>query len=213
MKNMALILRLVRRALPGVDTDALASEIRLRVGEELDYELEAANQREFAAAFRGHPCIVVPDVHESWCGSRVLVSDYVEGVGFEDLQRADDVVRNRAGEIVYRFFCGTLYRRHAFSGDPHPGNLLLQADGRIAFFDFGLFKRMSAPSVALELACQRAAAGQRAHELHRLMGERTSFPSPTASTPQTCSAVSTRRSAGTSSTRRCSSGPRWRRRR
>ena len=50
---------------------------------------------------------------------------------------------------------GTLYRRHEFSGDPHPGNFLLQDDGRVAFFDFGLFKRMDGPSVEFELACQR----------------------------------------------------------
>ena len=52
--------------------------------------------------------------------------------------------RDRLGEIVFRFFFGCLYRHHQFSGDPHPGNFLLLADGRVAFLDFGLFKRMDA---------------------------------------------------------------------
>jgi tRNA A-37 threonylcarbamoyl transferase component Bud32 len=165
------MMRLLHRALPGIDTDALAREIRLRVGEELDYELEARNQHQFAHAFRGHPFIVVPDAHAELSAKRVLVSDFVTGEAFETLRTESAEVRNRVGEIVYRFFCGTLYRRHAFSGDPHPGNFLLQPDGRVAFFDFGLFKRMDPASVRFELACQRAAAEGRAVDLHRLMSE------------------------------------------
>jgi predicted unusual protein kinase regulating ubiquinone biosynthesis (AarF/ABC1/UbiB family) len=178
MKNLALMMRLVQRALPGIDIDALAREIRIRIGEELDYELEARNQRAFAQAFRAHPFIVVPDALAELCGKRVLVSDYVEGRAFEAIKSEDDEVRNRVGEIVYRFFCGTLYRRHEFSGDPHPGNFLLQPDGRVAFFDFGLFKRMDAASVEFELACQRAAAEGRAVDLHRLMAEAGILPEP-----------------------------------
>jgi predicted unusual protein kinase regulating ubiquinone biosynthesis (AarF/ABC1/UbiB family) len=178
MKNLALLMRLVQRALPGIDTDALAQEIRLRVGEELDYQLEARNQHAFAQAFRGHPFVIVPDALEELCGPRVLVSEYVEGTGFEHLKTAPAEVRNRAGEIIYRFFCGTLYRRHEFSGDPHPGNFLLQADGRVAFFDFGLFKRMEPASVEFELQCQRAAAEGRAADLHRLMSEAGILPEP-----------------------------------
>jgi predicted unusual protein kinase regulating ubiquinone biosynthesis (AarF/ABC1/UbiB family) len=178
MKNLALIMRLVKRAVPGVDTDALAREIRMRVGEELDYELEAKNQRAFAEAFRGHPFVVVPDAIEALCGPHVLVSEYVQGTGFEELKSASDEVRNRVGEIVYRFFCGTLYRRREFSGDPHPGNFVLLADGSVAFFDFGLFKRMEPASVELELSCQRAAAEGRADELHRLMADAGILPEP-----------------------------------
>lgn len=184
MKNLALMMRLLKRALPGVDTDSVAREIRLRVGEELDYELEASHQRSLAAAFRGHPFVVVPDAFEGLCGKRVLVSEYVQGRSFDELKLADDELRDRLGEIIYRFFCGTLYRRHEFSGDPHPGNFLLQDDGRVAFFDFGLFKRMSADSVELELACQRAAAEGEAGELHRLMAEARILPEPERVDPE-----------------------------
>jgi predicted unusual protein kinase regulating ubiquinone biosynthesis (AarF/ABC1/UbiB family) len=178
MKNLALLMRLVRRALPGVDTDSLAREIQLRIGEELDYKLEAQNQHAFAKAFRGHPFVIVPDAIEELSGPRVLVSEYVAGTGFEQLKTAAPEVRNRAGEVIYRFFCGTLYRRHEFSGDPHPGNFLLQDDGRVAFFDFGLFKRMDGPSVEFELTCQRAAAEGRAQDLHRLMADAGILPEP-----------------------------------
>jgi predicted unusual protein kinase regulating ubiquinone biosynthesis (AarF/ABC1/UbiB family) len=178
MKNLALLMRVIRRALPGIDTDSLAREIRLRIGEELDYQLEARNQHAFAQAFRRHPFVVVPDAIEELSSPRVLVSEYVRGIGFEELKAAAPEVRNRAGEVIYRFFCGTLYRRCEFSGDPHPGNFLLQEDGRVAFFDFGLFKRMDRESVEFELDCQRAAAEGRADDLHRLMATAGILPQP-----------------------------------
>jgi predicted unusual protein kinase regulating ubiquinone biosynthesis (AarF/ABC1/UbiB family) len=183
MKNLSLVLRLAQRTMPGLDVEALAREIRLRVGEELDYVQEAKNQRQFADVFREHPFITVPDVVIELCGKQVLVSEFVEGTGFEALKRAPDDVRNRVAEAVYRFFCGTLYRRGEFSGDPHPGNFLLQPDGRVAFFDFGLFKRMAPASVELELACQRAAAENRAEELHALMAAAGIFPDPSRIDP------------------------------
>jgi len=49
-----------------------------------------------------------------------------------------------------------MYRHRQFSGDPHPGNFLLQHDGKVAFLDFGLFKRMPQELIDIELACQRA---------------------------------------------------------
>jgi predicted unusual protein kinase regulating ubiquinone biosynthesis (AarF/ABC1/UbiB family) len=178
LKNLALLMRLARRAVPGLETDAIAAEIRIRIGEELDYEREAENQIEFAELFRNHPFVVVPEVERDLCSPRVLVTELVEGSGFEQLRTSPQDVRDRLGEIIYRFYCGTLYRHRAFSGDPHPGNFLLQDDGRVAFFDFGLVKRMAQASVELELACQRAACEDDAAKLHGLMAQAGILPEP-----------------------------------
>ena len=62
MQNLGMILRLMKRIAPGLDVKDTAEEIRSRIGDELDYELEAQNQRALARIFRGHPFIVVPDV-------------------------------------------------------------------------------------------------------------------------------------------------------
>jgi predicted unusual protein kinase regulating ubiquinone biosynthesis (AarF/ABC1/UbiB family) len=155
MQNLGMILRLMRALAPGLDPKAIANEIRARIGEELDYELEAQNQRTLARIFRGHPFIVVPDVIPSLSRERVLVSEYVRGTGFDELKEYPQSERDRLGEIIFRFFFGCMYRLHQFSGDPHPGNFLLLDDGRVAFLDFGLFKRID-PSVAeFELEAQR----------------------------------------------------------
>jgi len=178
LQNLDMILRLLRRMTPGLDVKAIAEEIRERIVEELDYELEAQNQRALARIFEGHPFIVVPEVITSMSRERVLVSAYVSGVGFEELKHRPQAERDRLGEIVFRFFLGCLYRHRQFSGDPHPGNFLLLEDGRVAFLDFGLFKRLAAGPVELELAAQRAVVERDAASLHRLLAESGFLPEP-----------------------------------
>jgi predicted unusual protein kinase regulating ubiquinone biosynthesis (AarF/ABC1/UbiB family) len=178
MQNLDMIMRLLKRMTPGMDSKAIAAEIRARIGEELDYELEAQNQRSLARIFDGHPFIVVPDVLTSLSRERVLVSEFVRGVGFEELKTYPQAERDRIGEIIFRFFLGCLYRHRQFSGDPHPGNFLLLDDGRVAFLDFGLFKRMEREAVELELACQRAVVEGDEAELHRLLAQSGFLPEP-----------------------------------
>ncbi len=165
LQNLDMIMRLLKRMTPALDVKAITEEIRERIVEELDYELEAQNQRSLARIFAGHPFIVVPDVITELSRERVLVSEFVRGVGFEELKDRPQAERDRIGEIVFRFFLGCLYRHRQFSGDPHPGNFLLMEDGRVAFLDFGLFKRLGAEPVELELACQHV-LGERAQEAH-----------------------------------------------
>jgi predicted unusual protein kinase regulating ubiquinone biosynthesis (AarF/ABC1/UbiB family) len=143
LQNIGLLLRAARRIAPGLDAKAVAEELRERLTEELDYEHEAQAQRAFARRFRGHPFIVVPQVMTDLSGERVLVSEWVEGTGFEDVKDLDRAATDRFAEIVFRFFFGSLYRDGHFSGDPHPGNYLLQEDGRVAFMDFGMTKRIA----------------------------------------------------------------------
>jgi predicted unusual protein kinase regulating ubiquinone biosynthesis (AarF/ABC1/UbiB family) len=178
MQNLGLILRLAKRIAPGMDPKAIGDEIRDRIHEELDYELEAQNQRALARIFRGHPFIVVPDVITRLSRERVLVSEYVHGAGFEDLKGYSHDERDRFGEILFRFYFSCLYRHHQFSGDPHPGNSLLMPDGRVAFFDFGLFKKMPPGTVELEISVQRAVIEGDAETVMRLGAESGFLPDP-----------------------------------
>jgi predicted unusual protein kinase regulating ubiquinone biosynthesis (AarF/ABC1/UbiB family) len=178
MQNLGLILRLMKRVAPGIDVGAIADEVRKRINEELDYELEAQNQRALSRIYRGHPFIVVPPVVTRLSRERVLVTEFVEGTGFEEHKGLPQADRDRIGEVIFRFYMGCLYRHRQFSGDPHPGNYKLLADGRLAFLDFGLFKRMDAPEVELELACQRAVVEDDREQLHRLLAEAGFLPHP-----------------------------------
>jgi predicted unusual protein kinase regulating ubiquinone biosynthesis (AarF/ABC1/UbiB family) len=171
LQNLGLILRLVKQLAPGLDVTATADEIRARIGEELDYELEAQNQRSLARIYRGHPFIRVPDVVTGLSREKVIVSEFVSGLGFDAIKEMSQATRDRVGEIVFRFFFGCMYRHHQFSGDPHPGNFLLLPDGSMAFLDFGLFKVMPKELLEVEMACQRAAHEGDAEQLHRIFSE------------------------------------------
>jgi predicted unusual protein kinase regulating ubiquinone biosynthesis (AarF/ABC1/UbiB family) len=184
MQNLDMIMRLLKRMTPQLDVKAIAAEVRGRIVEELDYELEAQNQRSLHRIYHGHPFIVVPDVISHLTRERVLVTQLVSGVGFEELKKRSPRERDRLGEIIFRFFLGCLYRHHQFSGDPHPGNFLLLDDGRVAFLDFGLFKRMDAPAVELELACQRAVSEHDAPKLHALLAASGFLPNPERVDPE-----------------------------
>jgi predicted unusual protein kinase regulating ubiquinone biosynthesis (AarF/ABC1/UbiB family) len=143
LRNAMMLLPLVKRLAPGLDAKALAEELRERISEELDYELEAQNHRRIERLYRGHPFVRIPKVLTELSTRRVLVSEYVEGERFEAVRRLDQDERDRYGEIVVRFFFGLLFRDGIALGDPHPGNYLRCADGRVCFLDFGLLRDVS----------------------------------------------------------------------
>ena len=140
LRNLSLLLPLVKRLAPGLDVKALYGELRERIAEELDYEIEAQSQRAIARAHRGHPFATVPEVHTRLSSRRVLVTDLLEGARFEQVKRRNAATRDRFGEIVFRFYFGLVKHLGRVCGDPHPGNYLLLPDGRVGFLDFGLMR-------------------------------------------------------------------------
>jgi predicted unusual protein kinase regulating ubiquinone biosynthesis (AarF/ABC1/UbiB family) len=170
LQNLGLIMRVAKRMAPGMDAKAMTREIRQRLTDELDYEHEAQQHRAFARTWRGHPFIYVPPVLTELSSEHVLVTEWAEGRGFEEVRELDRATRDRFGEIVFRFFFGSLYRNGHFSGDPHPGNYRLMDDGRVAFLDFGMTKRVSRADLAAEIAAVRFGMEGDVEELHRQLG-------------------------------------------
>ena len=158
LRNAGTIVRLAKALAPGLDPKSIAEELKERVMEELDYELEAQNQRSFARAYLDHPFIYVPPVITRLSRRKVLVSEFVEGRQFADVKELGDEERSRFGEIVFRFHFGSIYHLQHFNADAHPGNYLLMDDGRVAFLDFGMTKRLDPEQIELEQVAVDAAA-------------------------------------------------------
>jgi predicted unusual protein kinase regulating ubiquinone biosynthesis (AarF/ABC1/UbiB family) len=158
LRNASTMVRLARAVAPGLDPKAIAQELRERVLEELDYEYEAQNQRTFARAYREHPFIYVPDVYTRLSRRRVLVTEYVEGLGFPEVKELPKEERDRFGEIVFRFAFGSIYHLQHFNADTHPGNYILMPDDRVAFLDFGMTKKLDHEQIELEQRAVDAAA-------------------------------------------------------
>jgi predicted unusual protein kinase regulating ubiquinone biosynthesis (AarF/ABC1/UbiB family) len=149
LDNAGLLFGAMGMLFPGLDPEPLVAELRERLAEELDYQLEAANQRLFADHYRGHPFIHVPDVVDELSAARVLTTELAEGERFEVLETWDQAERDLAAETIFRFVFGSLYRLHAFNGDPHPGNYLFRPGGQVTFLDFGLVKRFVPEEIAV----------------------------------------------------------------
>jgi predicted unusual protein kinase regulating ubiquinone biosynthesis (AarF/ABC1/UbiB family) len=133
--------RLFGVLMPGLDVKPLLEELRTRVAEELDYEMEAASQQAFADAYRGDPDIYVPNVI---AGTRhVLVSDWMDGTPLAQIiNDGTQEQRNRAGTLLARFLFSGPARAGLLHGDPHPGNFRLMDDGRLGVLDFGAVDRL-----------------------------------------------------------------------
>ena len=126
---------------PGLDTGAVVDELRTRLQEELDYEHEAANQMLFYELYRDHPFIRVPRVFRSHSSSLVLTSEYVAGRRFDEILASGNAdEKARYGEILYRFVFGSVIKLGVFNGDPHPGNYIFDAGGRVVALDYGCIK-------------------------------------------------------------------------
>src|SRR5436190_7473893 len=169
MQNAGMLLRLARALAPGLDAKAAAAELKERVTEELDYEHEAQEQRAFARGYRGHPFVYVPEVVTRLSRDRVLVTEWVDGLGFEEVRRLPQEERDRFGEIVFRFCFGSIYHLQHFNADAHPGNYLLMDDGRVAFLDFGMTKHLDNEQIELEIAALEAIFDQEPERLRKAL--------------------------------------------
>jgi predicted unusual protein kinase regulating ubiquinone biosynthesis (AarF/ABC1/UbiB family) len=141
-------------AFPAADPSAAMTEIRERVLDELDLEHEATVQRRFHRSLRNHPLITVPAPITRLAREDVLVSQWVDGVPLRDAPDIDDA----AARLVL-FVLGAA-RSGVFHCDPHPNDVLVMADGRVAIIDFGATRtversRVDASARALEAFCEQ----------------------------------------------------------
>jgi predicted unusual protein kinase regulating ubiquinone biosynthesis (AarF/ABC1/UbiB family) len=147
LRTLARAAKAMGPLIPGVDMRPLVEEVQARAREELDYELEAEAQREFAATFRDDPLIVVPDVVA--VGPRVLVTEWLDSAGSLATIIADGTPeeRDHYGEIYAHFLFSGPARTGLLHADPHPGNFRVIPDddgrpGRIGVLDYGAVARL-----------------------------------------------------------------------
>jgi predicted unusual protein kinase regulating ubiquinone biosynthesis (AarF/ABC1/UbiB family) len=180
LRNVALLRRMLRITAPAQDVDALLTELRDRVVEELDYRREAANQRLLAAYYDGHPTIYVPGIISELSTRRMVTSELSGGARFAELASWPQEERDLAAETIYRFVFRSLYEVRAFNGDPHPGNYLFHRGGRVTFLDFGLVKHFTPAELQPLLQMARNVCVEHDPEAFRRSLENAGFLRPRA---------------------------------
>ncbi|MCG5440945.1 ABC1 kinase family protein [Micromonospora foliorum] len=141
LKQLSRLGGMFRAIQPGLDVKPLLAELRERITEELDYELEAESQRTFAAAYADDPEIYIPEVVNA--SPRVLVTEWVTGTPLADIIReGTEEDRDEAGRLMATLHLSAPQRAGLLHADPHPGNFRLLPDGRLGVIDFGAVARM-----------------------------------------------------------------------
>lgn len=178
LRNLGLVAPIIKRLAPALDAGALLAELRERISDELDYEIEAQNQRRLERRFRGHPHVRLPRVHTELSTRRVLVTEYIEGLRADQIKDLDDAERDRIGEIAFRFFFGLVWRDGVVAGDPHPDNCILSPDGRLCVLDFGLLRDLDAEYLEGERHIMRAIADDDPDRVHDGLSSLGYLPEP-----------------------------------
>ncbi|MEV6526763.1 AarF/ABC1/UbiB kinase family protein [Longispora sp. NPDC051575] len=141
LNQLARFSALFRILQPGLDVKPLVTELRERVVEELDYELEASYQKTFADAYRDDPEIYVPEVVAA--GPRVIVTEWMAGTPLSKIiSGGTPEQRDLAGLRMSTLHFSGPTRAGLLHADPHPGNFRLLDDGRLGVLDFGACARL-----------------------------------------------------------------------
>ena len=130
------------------DLVALIDELGKRVFEEMDYCNEASNAEAFARLHRANPRIAVPAIYRHATSRRVLTMEWIDGVKLTNLEAVRGIGVDPDDMVAVGVNCSLqqLLEHGFFHADPHPGNLLALADGRLAYLDFGMMSEVSRES-------------------------------------------------------------------
>ena len=136
LKTMRRMVGVVKQLAPGADVQGVVDELIERTEMELDYRLEADNQRAFAKAYEGDPHFLVPHIVAS--APKVVVQEWIEGTPMAEIIRNGTVEqRDLMGARLLELTFDAPRRLEMLHGDAHPGNFMLLPDGRMGVIDFG----------------------------------------------------------------------------
>ncbi len=163
MQQVKMLFKIYESWKPGIRTEQVLAEINDRLREELDYENEARNVRNFEAAFKDHENVKVPNMHASLSTKRLLVMDYLAGQSVNNYLDAPQEMRNEIAKQLFTLWYYPLYNYGMLHGDPHMGNYrIYQHQDRIHLhlLDFGCVRYFEPDFVEAVLELYHAIAQQ-----------------------------------------------------
>jgi predicted unusual protein kinase regulating ubiquinone biosynthesis (AarF/ABC1/UbiB family) len=145
LRGIARFMNRFPKLVRGIDWEGTINEFASTIFEEMDYVQEGHNAETFRSHFSGWREVYVPTIYWSHVSPRVLTMEFIEGVKVLDLQTLTErgVVPHDVVRLIARTYLKQLLEDGFFHADPHPGNLRVMGDGRLAFFDFGMVGRIT----------------------------------------------------------------------
>jgi len=127
------------------DWSGMLREFSDTITEEMDYIAEGQNAERFRENFKNWDNIHVPKIHWEASTNKVLTMEFINGTKVTDLdeQASRGIDPAKVNRLLIKTYLKQLLEDGFFHADPHPGNLLVMDDGRLAFFDFGMVGRIT----------------------------------------------------------------------
>ena len=127
------------------DWAGMLREFDVTIHEEMDYAAEGRNAEKFRENFKNWTNIHVPKIYWDATTSKVLTMDFIHGTKVTNLeeQKRLNISPEKVNRLLIKTYLKQLLEDGFFHADPHPGNLLVMPDGRLAFFDFGMVGRIT----------------------------------------------------------------------
>ncbi len=145
LRTIRRIMRIVQWFVPVQGLDAYYFQIKELLSQELDFGLEANNIERIAKNFASDERVVFPKPVRELCTTRVLTTTFVEGFKLSDAAPfgALGLDKKDVARRLVRLYCQMIFVDGVYHADPHPGNLLVQKDGKIVLIDFGAVAELS----------------------------------------------------------------------
>ncbi|MBL8181120.1 MAG: AarF/ABC1/UbiB kinase family protein [Blastocatellia bacterium] len=127
------------------DWAGMLREFDTTIHEEMDYAAEGRNAERFRENFKNWDNIHVPEIHWHATTKRVMTMEFIHGTKVTDLEghQRQNIDSAKVNRLLIKTYLKQLLEDGFFHADPHPGNLLVMPDGRLAFFDFGMVGRIT----------------------------------------------------------------------
>jgi ubiquinone biosynthesis protein len=107
---------------------------------ELDFKKEAVNAKRFASNFSGDKTVKIPEVYDNFTTDKILTMEFIDGIGLHNLKqiKKEKINLKPILEQGFNAILTQVFVHGFFHADPHPGNIIITKDKKIAFVDFGI---------------------------------------------------------------------------
>jgi ubiquinone biosynthesis protein len=139
LKIMKRILRVVKWFVKVRGLDNFYQEIQSMITDELNFDSEAKYIEEIAANFADSDTVIIPNVIPEYSTKRVITMEYVDGIKITDRDRLieNGIDPSALAQTLVGTYCQMIFVDGVYHADPHPGNILVNAEGKLVFLDFG----------------------------------------------------------------------------
>jgi ubiquinone biosynthesis protein len=160
------------------DLPLIIEEFHRTLKQGCDFIKEAQNMTIFASQHRLQDILVVPKTYPELCSRLIITQEFINGTKVTDLCKTGEIPSN-ADELVETLasvILDSIFKHRFFHADPHPGNIIITTDQKLALIDFGEMGRLDKERMRTILALLAATLSKNPEKILHIMRENRMTP-------------------------------------